>query len=223
MNDSPAQLAARARAQRRKRMQQRQTVIFGTIIAILLGAALFAGAVWAGIVPAPVNIQVKEPEAQEASMATQPCPPPDAHPVDFEDITVNVLNSTSTSGLGARTADAIREHGLNVESVDNASDLYLGSAKILVGVEYIDIAYTVGDLIPDSQIVVDARTESLVDIILGSGFTEVNSQDELSLDPKEPIPAPEGCVDAEDLQDPDEAADEDLADDEEPADEEEGE
>lgn len=205
MNDSPAQIAARARAQRRKRMQQRQTVIFGTIIAILLAVALFSGAVWAGIVPAPISIDLKEPEAQEPATVTQPCPPEDAHPVDYEEITVNILNSTSTSGLGARTADAIREHGLNVETVDNASDLYLGSAKILVGPEYLDIAYTVADLIPDSQIQVDARTESLVDIILGSGFTEVNGSDDLTLDPKAPIPAPSGCVDPEELEDSNES------------------
>lgn len=180
-------------------MQQRQTVIFGSIIAVLLGLALFAGAVWAEIIPAPVNIELKVPEPEESPALTQPCPPEGAHPVPFEEIAVNVLNSTKTGGLGARTAEEIGSHGVNVESVGNASDLYLGSAKILVGVEYLEIAYTVADLIPESQIVVDARTESIVDIVLGSGFTDVRPEDELRLAPEEPIPAPTGCVPVESL------------------------
>src|SRR5699024_5912899 len=139
VNDSPARLAARARADRRKRMQQRQTVIFGTIVAVLLASALFAGAVWAEIIPAPLNIELKTPEPEESPVVSQPCPPEDALPVPFDEITVNVLNSTKTSGLGGRTAEDIRSHGVTVETVDNATELYLGSAKILVGAEYLDV------------------------------------------------------------------------------------
>ncbi len=201
-------------------MQQRQTVIFGSIIAVLLGAALFAGAVWAEIIPAPIELELKAPEATEAPVATQPCPPEDAMPVPFDEITVNVLNSTKTGGLGARTAEDIRAFGVNVETIDNASDLYLGSAKVLVGVEYVDMAYTVADLIPDAQIVIDTRNEGVVDIILGSGFTDVRGEDELLLNPEEPIPAPSGCVpvaDPEgDAEDPADSGDEGA---EEPAEE----
>ena len=212
MNDSPAQQAARARAARRKRMQQRQTVIFGSITAVLLGSALFAGAVWAEIVPPPFELEVKSSEPTEPPAVTQPCPPEGATAVALGEISVNVMNSTETSGLGARTAEEIAALGVNVEAIDNASDLYLGSAKVLVGPEYLDVGYTVADLIPDSQIVIDTRTEPIVDIVLGSGFSEVRSEGDLLLAPDEPIPAPDSCVPAET-----EAGEEDAADEEEPA------
>lgn len=194
MTDSPTQAAARARAKRRKRLQQRQTVIFGSIIAVLLGTVLFAGVVWAGIVPSPIDVELNTPEEVEAPRVTQPCPPEGATPVPFEEISVNVLNSTNTSGLGARTGDALRNLGLTVETIGNASDTYLGSAKILVGPEYVEYAYTVAGLISDAQIVIDTRTEAFVDVVLGSGFTEVRSSEDFALDPDEPIPAPAGCM-----------------------------
>lgn len=194
MNDSPAKLAARARAHRRKRLQQRQTAIFGSIIAVLLGVAVFAGGVWAEIIPAPLEIELKSPAPEVVPTVSQPCPPEDAMPVAFEDITANVLNSTKTTGLGARTASDLRELGITVETIGNASEQYLGSAKILVGADDLNIAYTVADIFPDSQIVVDARTEDFVDVILGSGFTDIRSSDEFKLDPDQPIPAPEGCI-----------------------------
>lgn len=194
MSESPAQSAARARAHRRKRLQQRQTVIFGSIIAVLLGVALFAGAVWAEIVPAPFTVELKTPEPEETPVVSQPCPPADALPVPMADITVNVMNSTQTVGLGARTADGIREHGVNVETIGNASELYLGAAKVLTGVEHLDAAYTVADMIPEAQIVLDARTEAIIDVVLGSGFTAVHTADELRLAPDEVIPAPANCI-----------------------------
>lgn len=175
-------------------MQQRQTVIFGSIIAVLLGIALFAGAVWAQIVPAPFNIEMKSPEPEVTPVVTQPCPPEGALPVPLGEITVNVLNSTETSGLGARTAESLAAHGLTVASVGNASDRYLGTAKVLAGVEFLDVAYTVADLIPDAQVVYDVRTEAIVDVVLGADFAAIGTEEERELDPDEPIPAPPGCM-----------------------------
>lgn len=194
-------------------MQQRQTVIFGSVVAVLLGSALFAGAVWAEIIPPPFELELKSSEPTEPPVVTQPCPPEGATPVEFSEISVNVLNSTKTSGLGARTAEDIQAFGVNVETVDNATDLYLGSAKILVGPEYLDVGYTVADLIPDAQIVIDTRTEPFVDIVLGSGFSEVRSEDDLLLAADEPIPAPEGCVPAESEAEEDDAGEEEPTDD----------
>lgn len=182
-------------------MQQRQTVIFGSIIAVLLGVALFAGAVWAEIVPAPFTIEMKSPEPEAEPVVTQPCPPEGAFPVPLGEVSVNVLNSTETSGLGARTAESLAAHGLTVESVGNASDRYLGTAKVLAGVEYLDVAYTVADLIPGSQVVYDVRTEAIVDVVIGVDFSEINSEEERQLDPEEPIPAPSGCMVIEGLDD----------------------
>lgn len=194
VNTSPAQVAARARAARRKRLQQRQTVIFGSIITVLLGAAVFAGGVWAEIIPSPLQVELKTPEPQVAPVVTQPCPPEGAMPVPFDDISVKVLNSTDTSGLGARTAEEMGSFGVQIDTIANASDLYLGSAKILVGVEYLDYGYTVADLIPDAQVSIDTRTEAIVDVVLGAGFIGVKGEDELALDPEQPIPAPSGCI-----------------------------
>src|SRR5690606_2527668 len=75
-----AKRAHEAREARRRHLQQRQTVIFGSLIAGLLVIGLGAGAVWAGILPAPISIPIQSPEPDDLAPPA-PCPPEGALPV----------------------------------------------------------------------------------------------------------------------------------------------
>lgn len=73
--------AAQRRAARRRRLQQRQTVILGGLVTVLLVVGLVALAMWTGLLPAPFSREFSA-EEEETTAAVQPCPPPDAVPVE---------------------------------------------------------------------------------------------------------------------------------------------
>lgn len=193
----PDPQAARARALRRKHLQQRQTVIFGSIVAALLALALFAGAIWADILPAPISVPIASPTDETPAALPQPCPPADTPPPTYEDIEADVYNSTSTAGLGATVSDSLRGHGLDVENTENEDDVYPGTALITVGPEGIPAAYALADLIPEAQIKMADRDGAGVDITLGSAFSNLTSEEELTLDPELPIPTPDECYEVD--------------------------
>ncbi len=197
MTSPPAKTAARARAVRRRHLQQRQTVIFGTIISVLLALGLFAGAVWAGILPSPISIPIHEPLDQAPAALPVPCPPPETPPPPYDQITVNIYNSTSTAGLGAQTSRSLETTGVQIGEVGNADALYYGSALITVGIEGIPEAYALSALIPDSQIKVVDREGTEADLTIGAAYDGLASAEEITLDPELPIPAPDGCYSPE--------------------------
>ncbi|UFU07095.1 LytR C-terminal domain-containing protein [Ruania halotolerans] len=184
---------AKARAARRRHLQQRQTVIFGTLIAAMLVVGLAAGAVWVGILPSPVSIAISEPESTESDDAG-PCPPDGATYVPLTEISANVLNGTSRSGLAADTSAELGERGVAVGRQANAESPFAGVVRIVSGPEGLAAAYTAGVLFTDPRIEVDSRTDETIDVILGSSYEALRSADEIDIDPEVEIPIPQGCT-----------------------------
>ncbi|SEE90459.1 LytR C-terminal domain-containing protein [Ruania alba] len=183
---------AKARAARRRHLQQRQTVIFGTLITAMLVIGLAAGAVWVGILPSPVSIAISEPESTETGDAG-PCPPEAATYVPLNEISANVLNGTSRSGLAASTSAELGDRGISVGRQDNAESPFAGVVRIVSGPEGLAAAYTAGVLFTDARIEVDSRTDETIDVILGSAYEALRSADEVDIDPAVEIPVPQGC------------------------------
>lgn len=200
MTSPTAKSAARARALRRKHLQQRQTVIFGTIIAVLLAVGLFAGAVWADILPSPVTVPIHHPSPTAPTTLPMPCPPPETSPPAYGDISVRVYNSTTTAGLGAQTGRSLEAAGVQVEEIGNADEVYYGSALVTVGLDGIPAAYALAALVPDAQIKVVDREGATADMTIGVAYEGLNSVEEITLDPDLPIPAPDGCYNADEEQ-----------------------
>lgn len=190
---STQQSRARARAARRRHLQQRQTVIFGTLIAAMLVVGLASGAMWVGILPSPFNVAIKSPEPT-ASGATVLCPPDGATFVPLADITANVLNGTSRAGLAASTSADLADRGLTIDQEANAEARYVGDAEIVAGIEGMAAAFTVAELFNDAIIEMDSRGGTTVDIILGQDFEALRDQAEIAIDPEAPIPAAAGCT-----------------------------
>lgn len=188
-----SQARARARAARRRHLQQRQTVIFGTLIAAMLVVGLAAGAMWVGILPSPVSVAIEAPESTSAA-DSQPCPPEGATYVPLEEISANVLNGTNENGLAGRTTDALAERGVAVGRTANADSAFEGVARILAGPSGLPAAFTLAELFNGAEVEVDSREDETVDVILGSKFEALRPKDEISIDPKAAIPAPTDCT-----------------------------
>ncbi len=190
---STQQSRARARAARRRHLQQRQTVIFGSLIAAMLVIGLASGAMWVGILPSPFSVAINSP-APTASAATVPCPPEGATFVPLEDITANVLNGTSRNGLAASTSEALTERGVTVDQEANAESPYSGSVQIVAGPEGLAAAFTIAELFTDAVIETDSRGGATVDVILGANFEALRDAEEIAIDPEAPIPAATDCT-----------------------------
>lgn len=190
MTQSPE--AVRARAARRRHMQQRQTVVFGSLVAGLLVVGLVGGAVWANIIPSPVSVPISSPETPTAAPVVPPCPPEGALPVPYGEITVNVLNGTETAGLAGRTATSLRGYGLRTDREDNGTP-YSGVARIVTGPRGVAAAYSVAPIFSGSQVELDQREDESVDVVIGAELTDLVPEADAALPADEPLAAPEGC------------------------------
>lgn len=192
MSSIDAKRAHAARESRRRHLQQRQTVIFGSLIAGLLVIGLAAGAVWVGILPAPIDIPIHSSEDEDA-VDPPPCPPADAPPVPFGEIATNVLNGTNQQGLAASTSTALSERGVIIGQQDNASIQYEATAQITTGPNTVASAYTLAALFPESEIRLDARDDETLTVVIGSGYSGLVPEDEVELDAETPLEPLPGC------------------------------
>lgn len=185
--------AVRARAARRRHLQQRQTVIFGTLVAALLLVALLGGAVWSGVIPSPVSVPINSGgPAPTADAIVPPCPPADALPVPYAEISANVLNGTQEQNLAGRTAATLQTYGVQIGQQANGTP-YGGVAQLTVGPLGVASAYTLAAVFSEAQIVLDAREDATVDLLLGDAYEGLIPLEEVALDPAVPIVPPEGC------------------------------
>nr|KEP23806.1 hypothetical protein DA06_04510 [Georgenia sp. SUBG003] len=187
--------AALRRAARRRRLQQRQTVIFGGLITILLVAALIAGAIWSGLLPAPFTRDFSREESPE-DQVVQPCLPEGATAVPLGSITANVYNGTDTAGLAATTGEVLGGAGVLVNQQANwPQGEYAGVVQIVTGPLGVTAGYSLARLFPEAVVTLDDRSDESVDVVLGSGYTKMLSADEIAgLDPEGALTSPEGCT-----------------------------
>lgn len=187
------QSRARARAARRRHLQQRQTVIFGTLIAVMLVGGLASGAMWVGILPSPFTVAINSPEPTGEG-ETFPCPPDDATFVPLSEISANVLNGTNRDGLAATASTALADRGIAIGSQANAETAFAGDAQITAGPAGLPAAFTAAELFNEATIDVDSRSGETIDIVLGSNYETLRANDEIAIDPDAPIPAAPDCT-----------------------------
>jgi hypothetical protein len=173
-------------------MQQRQTVIFGTLVSALLVVGLLGGAMWSEVLPTPIDVPINSGAPAEIPEIMPPCPPADAVPVPYNEISANVLNGTETQGLAALTAAVLRDHGIQTGREQNGTP-YGGVAQLTAGPLGVASAYTLAALFPESQIVLDAREDASVDVLLGEQYEELLPIEEITLEAEAPIPVPAEC------------------------------
>jgi len=187
-----AKRAHEAREARRRHLQQRQTVIFGSLIAGLLVFGLGAGAVWAGILPPPISVPIQSPEPDDVAPPA-PCPPEGALPAPMNEISVNVLNGTNQSGLAASTAAGLAERGAAIGDEANAPAAFDGVVRVVSGPTAVAEAYTLAAHFPEALIELDSRTEDVLTITVGESFEGLLPEESVELDDEVPLEPLPGC------------------------------
>jgi hypothetical protein len=185
----------RARQLRRRHRHERQAALFGVLIAGLAVAALGAFAVFTDAIPAPFarGFTTASPEPGSVT-APAPCPPEGTLPVTYQAVSVTVLNATRRGGLATETADTLASRGFTILSTGNATTSMTGVARIGFGAAGVGAAYTLAAQIEGATLVLDARADATVDLVVGTKFGGLLDAGAITLDPAVPLTGLAGCV-----------------------------
>ncbi|MGV8966557.1 MAG: LytR C-terminal domain-containing protein [Cellulomonas sp.] len=185
----------RAQLLRRRHRHERQAALFGVLIAGLAVAALGAFAVFTDAIPAPFarGFTTASPDVG-LTAAPPPCPPEGTLPVAYQSIPVNVLNATRRSGLATDTAAALATRGFTIQSTGNSTTSMTGVARIGFGAAGVGAAYTLAAQIDGATLVLDARTDSSVDLVIGAEFSTLLDPATITLDPAVALVGAATCV-----------------------------
>ncbi|WP_369247669.1 LytR C-terminal domain-containing protein [Streptomyces sp. R41] len=113
----------------------------------------------------------------EASTASTALPKPGQ-------ITVNVLNATTRSGLAKETADELQKRGFKIGDVGNATDAYdkkVAGTGILLGAKaaYSTALPVLNTQLSGAELKTDGREKAdEVDLIIGTGFKSLTKKEE---------------------------------------------
>ncbi len=187
------------REQYRRRVQQRQTVVFGSITALMAVLLLLAMLVWTGVLPFPFDRNFTA--APDPNKVVTPCLPADAEPVDLATISANVYNSTSRSGIAAEAASQLSGVGVSVGTTDNwVAQSLQEPARIQAGPSGVVAAYTLAQYIPDSVIQFNAdTTNDVLTVILGAEWNGLISPEAVAQEnPESTLTSLKGCVPLDD-------------------------
>lgn len=181
---------------RRRRKHERQAVVFGMLIAFLAVAGLGALAVYTGALALPKQPDFIASESKAITVAQQPaCVPEGALPLPYVDVHVTVLNGSDRGGLAGTVSKLLTERGFSVDGTGNDAR---EPARPLIsfGDDGVAHAYTLLAHYPEAQLVLDARTDSSVDLTVPESFVELEPEDAVTLNAETPLVSVAGCVDA---------------------------
>lgn len=150
----------------RRRRRRRSAVVLTLCVLLLLGAFGYAVAYyqrWIGR------------EASATPQCTTAPLSPVKDPLAPENIRVNVYNSTKRSGLAGDTARDLRDRDFDVDVVSNdpLHQDVRGPAVIRHGKAGVKQAKVLARQLKGAKLVLDARTDSSVDLVLGQKFTKL--------------------------------------------------
>lgn len=188
------------RAEYRRRMQRRQTLVIGGTLAVMAFLAAICLLIWSGLVRVPFDPGFSS-ASEEQTLDPQPCPPADATTVDIASIPVNVYNGTDTPGLAGDVAAILGEAGLTVNNTaDWPRGEYPGDVLLTTSEAGLANAYSLAQAFQTQvQVSIDenaAADDTTVSVVLGARYDRsLGSSSEIGQLPTgEAISAPTGCI-----------------------------
>jgi hypothetical protein len=166
------------REERRRYVRKRQRTVFTVLGVVMLVMVLISSVFLFHIGGAGLQ---SVPEAAPNYGQAAPCAPtdkanPEAKYLSSSKVTIRVLNGTPSSGFAQAVGDALANRGFAVNSIGNYSATNVDRTIIYFGKNAISDAYTVNSNFTDAMMVMDDRTDKLVDIVLGSTFKNLRSK-----------------------------------------------
>jgi LCP family protein required for cell wall assembly len=112
--------------------------------------------------------------ANRATAAAPPAPSPAVRPLTVgpAQVTVAVLNGTSTNGLAAKAAGALRAQGFGVGTVGNAPAT-VGRTVVRYGPQAAEQARTLAAAVPGAVLQADAAAGGTVTLVVGPNWSAV--------------------------------------------------
>lgn len=152
--------------QRSARRRRLHTAVLGFLAFLLLLAVVLAQ----GLVSGWVRLPAAEAPTAQAGPADE-CPAGPFPYLDPATVSINIYNSTAAPGLAGSVATDLGDRGFQIGTVGNSSVNRAGmTALVLSGTSGFAAAYTVQQHIPGTQYVHDDRTDASVDVVIGSGY-----------------------------------------------------
>lgn len=182
-------------ALRRRHRRERQAVVFGSMIATMAVAALGATAVYTGVIDPPFAREFTTLAPDDGGGAgAAPCPPEGSLPTTYGEVQVQVLNGAGRAGLAADVSEQLGARGFTVLGTGNYPGSYTGIAEIRFGEAGLRAAYTLAAQLDGAALLIDARAEPTVDLVLGAGYTALLDPASVPLVPDQPLVGVEGCL-----------------------------
>ena len=182
-----------ARSVRRRRMQERQAVIFGILIVLLAAAGLAGVGVYTEAISLPFNQDFTYKKVAVDKQVPAPCLPTDTLPVAASKIEVTVLNASKRSGLAAVVAKKLEDRKFVVAETNNAKEPR-ATVAIQFGVGGVAQGYTLAAHFPNAALILDEREDATVDLLIGENFTDLLAADTVPLEAETPMLTREGCT-----------------------------
>lgn len=177
------------RTRRTRRVRIAQLLVFSALVIALIGVAAYALGELRDPVTEPGVIEPKTFGAAESELT---CPEPDALPSPPGDVSVQVLNGTTRTGLASEVSEELAERGYAVGDTGNTRQAS-GPATIVHGPDGYLTAESVRAQLSEAQLQMDQREGEGVDLLLGTGFADLEEESTAAATLEEPVEVPEGC------------------------------
>lgn len=189
---TPAQAAKR---RRRRLLQTRQTLFFGVLITLVALAGITATMIYTGQADSPFARPISSPSpSPEPVRADEPCVPDGTLPVPYNQVLLEVQNSTNQVGLAGGAAETLLLRGFTVSGTGNTESITGTPARILFGSNGVAQAYTLAAHMVDVELVLDTRTGSDITLVLSTGYNGLTPLDQVDLAPDTDLPPRPGCL-----------------------------
>ena len=196
----PAKGPDRSEQQARKEyIKDRQKLVFrfcGIALAVILVIALLGYfGVFGMIAPHAVKNE------KNNFGVTAPCAPSGAKALSTSDVTLEVLNGTSKSGLADAVGEALYFRGFNVDGIGDANDGSVTHTTIYAGKNALAAAYTLRSQLKNSILELDNSDGSDVILVIGNDFYDLKPATSVTLKEGQGLSSIQGCKVASQIQD----------------------
>ena len=162
------------REARKAYVRRRQTIVFsisGAVLAVVLVIALLFNFHVFGL------DEVETPARQPNYGNAAPCAVKDssgkAQYVSNASVGIRVMNGTSHGQFAKAVGEALANRGFSVQKIDNYSSTNVERTTIYFGKNAINQAYTLIGNFTDATMIMTAREDQLIDVVIGATFNDL--------------------------------------------------
>ena len=162
------------REARKAYVRRRQTIVFsisGAVLAVVLVIALLFNFHVFGL--GEVETPARQPNYGNAA----PCAVKDssgkAQYVSNASVGIRVMNGTSHGQFAKAVGEALANRGFSVQKIDNYSSTDVERTTIYFGKNAINQAYTLIGNFTDATMIMTAREDQLIDVVIGATFNDL--------------------------------------------------